>query len=123
MVSDVIVKMIKIPVKDVEISAKFYTDVLGLEEEFVVSEYGWAQLHAGNLPVALYEEGKGGGTAKAGSTDHMQFAISDFDVLKESLIAHDIDPEKHFHTGADGTQFYLFNDPDGNAIQVMKKPS
>ena len=121
MASDVIVKMIKIPVTDVEVSAKFYVEVLGLDEEFVVADYGWAQLHAGNLPIALYEEGKGGGTAKAGSTDHMQFAVSDFDALKQSLTVHDIDPDKHFHTGADGTKFYLFNDPDGNTIQVMQK--
>lgn len=121
MAVDIIIKMVKIPVKDVEVSAKFYTDVLGLEEEFVVAEYGWAQLHAGNLPVALYEEGKGGGTAKAGSTDHLQFAVSDFDTLKTNLSKHNIDPDQHFHSGADGTQFYLFDDPDGNKIQVMQK--
>ena len=121
MATDIIVKMVKIPVTDVEMSAKFYTEVLGLEEEFVVGEYGWAQLNAGNLPVALYEVGKGGGSAKAGSTDHMHFGVSDFEALKTRLTSHDIDPEQHFHEGADGTKFYLFQDPDGNTIHVGLK--
>lgn len=48
MATDIIVQMVKIPVTNVEVSAKFYTEVSVLEEEFVVGEHGCSHLASFN---------------------------------------------------------------------------
>src|SRR5438045_9781318 len=75
--------LLKIPVTDVRRSADFYRDALGFHEEFVVEQYGWAQLKAGELPLALYIPGKGGGDGHVGGSTgfHLSLPPQRFDPL------------------------------------------
>lgn len=116
---DMIVQMVKIPVADIERAALFYRDVLGLEEDFIVVAYGWAQFSAGNLPVALYVPGKGGGTGTPGQSDCLHLTTSDADAFRARLTAAEIDPDSHFYTGADHISYFELQDPDGNTIKIM----
>ena len=113
------VNMVKIPVTDIEKAVPFYRDVLGLTEEFIVAEYGWAQFNAGEFPIALYVAGKGGGNGVAGQTDSLHFSTDDDEGLRAQLAAADINPDEHRHTGADGAVFYELQDPDGNTFKIM----
>src|SRR5438309_2062075 len=68
-------RLLKIPVTDVRRSANFYRDALGFHEEFVVEQYGWAQLKAGEIPIALYQPGKGGGDGHIGGSTGFHLAL------------------------------------------------
>lgn len=113
------IALVKIPVSSVTQAAPFYRDVLGLAEEFVVGEYGWAQFKTGNLTLALYEPGKGGGSAPAGSSDHVHFTVEDGNGLRARLVKAGLTPDDMLHSGADGTVFYELRDPDGNLFKVF----
>lgn len=116
MSQEIVVQMVKMPVSDIDKAVAFYRDILGLSEDFVVAEYGWAQLSAGNLPIALYVPGMGGGKAEAGKADHLHLAVTDLDVFGHVLGQHNV--QAQLHTGNDGTTFYELADPDGNVIKV-----
>ncbi|NDJ77060.1 MAG: VOC family protein [Chloroflexi bacterium] len=116
---EITLKMVKIPVSDVERAAPFYREVLGLREDFVVPEYGWAQFSAGDMPVALYVPGKGGGNGTAGATDSVHFCITQPDDFRQQLRAAGLDPDAHLHQGNDGTTFFELQDPDGNTFKVI----
>ncbi len=113
------VKMVKIPVSDIEKAVPFYRDVLGLQEDFVVAEYGWAQFSAGNLPVALYVPGMGGGDGEAGKADCLHFSTSDEAGMRDQLTKAGVDPETHLHRGNDDTAFFELQDPDGNQFKIV----
>jgi catechol 2,3-dioxygenase-like lactoylglutathione lyase family enzyme len=113
------VQMVKLPVSNIEKALPFYRDVLGLAEAFVVAEYGWAQLHAGAMPVALYVPGMGGGQGEAGKADCLHFAVADGAAFRAQLVAAGLEPEEHLHRGADETSYYELRDPDGNLFKVF----
>ena len=114
--------LLKIPVKDLEISAKFYEQNLGFQVDFVAAEYGWAQLKTGELSVALYQPGMGGGAREiGGSVDfHLKLATNEFDELAERIKKAGRLLEDRVHTGADGTTFMDILDPDKNVIKVSR---
>lgn len=114
------VHLVKIPVTDIDAAVPFYRDVLGLEAEFVASEYGWAQFKTSNIPLALYVSGMGGGTGSAGEMDGLHLSVTSFNDLDNRLKQADIQRNQVFHTGNDGTEYYELNDPDGNVIKVFK---
>lgn len=119
MSTQITVNLVKIPVSDIDKALPFYRDVLGLSEDFVAAEYGWAQLSSGNLPVALYVPGMGGGAGEAGAADGVHFAISDAGPLRERLTQAGLNPDDHSHQGNDGSTFFELHDPDGNTFKVM----
>lgn len=117
---EVAVHLVKIPVSNIQESVNFYRNVIGLEEEFVFADYGWAQLKASNLSIALYVAGMGGGTGKAGEMDSLHLSVSSFDGLNSRLATANINTSDIHHTGDDGSEYYEINDPDGNIIKIFK---
>jgi predicted enzyme related to lactoylglutathione lyase len=111
--------MVKIPVSDVSTAVGFYRDVIGLSEDFVVTEYGWAQLSAGDFPIALYESGKGGGKGVVGGCDSLHFRLNDLSAITQRLTDAGFSESDILHQGNDGSTFLEINDPDGNTIKVM----
>jgi catechol 2,3-dioxygenase-like lactoylglutathione lyase family enzyme len=114
--------MLKVPVRDVEKSVQFYEKSLGFQLEFVAKEYGWAQMKTGEISIALYQPGMGGGNREfGGSVDfHLSLDGSEFDdvaklMKKEGNLAGDM-----IHKGNDGTTFIEIRDPDGNEIKVFR---
>src|SRR5438477_11958075 len=60
--------LLKIPVSDVARGADFYRETLKFKQDFIVEKYGWAQFSAGDLRIALYKPGMGGGDGKIGGS-------------------------------------------------------
>jgi len=118
MSTPITVQMVKIPVSEIERAVPFYRDTLGLKEDFIMAEYGWAQFSAGNLPIALYVPGMGGGTGTAGQADCLHFSVSDVDSFRARLVQADIDPDQHLHQGDDGMSYFELQDGDGNTFKV-----
>jgi len=114
--------LLKIPVNDIEISAKFYEKSLGLQVDFVAPEYGWAQMKTGEISIALYKPGMGGGEREiGGSVDfHLRLEENDFDELAEKIKEEGMLLDDRVHTGADGTTFIEILDPDKNVIKVFR---
>lgn len=119
--ADVALGFVKVPVSDVTRAAAFYRDGLGLTEDFVVAEYGWAQLSTATVPICLYVPGKGGGAREPGGDTGIQLRVADAAVMHARLSGDDgVDGE--LSTGDDGTVTFMARDPDGNLVQVAQMP-
>jgi len=114
--------LLKVPVSDVVRSVAFYRDAMGFAEGFVAEEYGWAQMSAGSLSVALFVPGMGGGDATLGGSAwfHLALAAPEFDVLAECLQATEALAEGRVHRGNDGTVFVDVLDPDRNVLKIIR---
>jgi catechol 2,3-dioxygenase-like lactoylglutathione lyase family enzyme len=114
--------LLKIPVNDIEVSSEFYAQNLGFQVDFVAPEYGWAQMKTGEISVALYKPGMGGGEREiGGSVDfHLMLEEDDFDEVVEKVKEEGVLLDDMVHTGADGTTFIEILDPDQNVIKVFK---
>ena len=112
--------LLKIPVSDVGRSADFYRDVLRLKQEFVAAQYGWAQFSAGDIPLAVYKPGMGGGDGKIGGSTgfHLALPPESFDTLAADLIKRGVCIDNQVNRGDDGTVFVLVRDPDRNVLNV-----
>jgi catechol 2,3-dioxygenase-like lactoylglutathione lyase family enzyme len=115
--------LLKIPVTDIERSAQFYKQSLGFKLTFQAPEYGWAQFQAGELELALYIPGKGGGERIiGGNVDfHLVLDGDDFDQLAPALKGASFLVEDMIHTGNDGSTFIDIRDPDENIIKVFRR--
>ena len=115
------VSLVKVPVTDFDRARRYYRDVLGLEEEFAVEAYGWAQYATGDVPLCLYAVGRGGGDSTPGGETGFHLAVADaagaYAVLRErgatlpcELVSSD-----------DGGRFFVVADPDGNRFKVCQR--
>jgi len=117
------IQLIKVPVSDIEASSRFYVENLGFEAQFVVAEYGWAQLSAGGVPFALYRPGMGGGDgAPGGGVDfHLSLPEEAFTARAQQLLEAGHLVEDEIHTADDGGTFMDVRDPDGNIIKISRR--
>lgn len=113
------VGLVKVPVSDLVLATRFYRDVLGLEEEFVVEAYGWAQYRTGNLPLCLYVPGKGGGDGTPGQEVGVHLQVNDLAELRDQVIARGGDADEIVESD-DGGAFMLLRDPDSNQIKIVQ---
>lgn len=114
--------LVKIPVPDLEEGVALYREVFGWEATFVAEAYGWAQLQAGEVPIALYVPGKGGGNrTPGGSVDvHLGLEPGEFDRVVEKAREKGCLVDGRVHTGDDGTTFVEIRDPGGNLLRVFR---
>lgn len=119
--SEISIGLVKIPVTDFNRAIQYYQEVVGLEEEFAVEAYGWAQYKTGNLPLCLYVTGMGGGEGVPGHEVGFHLVVDNIDEFYKGI-------EKrggHFSTeivkSDDGGQFFVLADPDGNSFKVMQR--
>jgi catechol 2,3-dioxygenase-like lactoylglutathione lyase family enzyme len=110
--------MVKIPVSDFDRSRVFYRDILGLEEEFAIDAYGWAQYRCGGVPVCLYLAGMGGGSGTPGGETGVQLRVGNARAAAER-VGDSIIGE--LGEADDGTLGFVFADPDGNTFQVIQR--
>jgi catechol 2,3-dioxygenase-like lactoylglutathione lyase family enzyme len=113
---------VKIPVTDFNKSAAFYRDVLGLDEQFAVEEYGWAQYDIGGTGLCLYQIGKGGGQGTPGIDTGIQLRVNDAKAAHALITQRGGNPGK-INTGDDGTIAFAITDPDGNKLSVAQVPT
>jgi catechol 2,3-dioxygenase-like lactoylglutathione lyase family enzyme len=116
------VALLKIPVSNIKRSAAFYHDTFGFEQESIYPEYGWAQLKAGELPLALYKPGMGGGDGHIGGSTgfHLSLPADRFDTLAAALLVQGVLVENRVHHGDDGTVYLEVRDPDGNTLKINR---
>ena len=114
--------LLKIPVSDIKRGAEFYETTLKFKPQFVAEQYGWAQLEAGELPLALYKPGMGGGDAKPGGSSgfHLALPAKQFDALAADLVPRGVLVENKIHRGDDGSTFVQVRDPDGNIVHLSR---
>lgn len=112
--------LLKIPVSDIVVSAPFYRDGLGFEEQFVAEEYGWAQFQAGDLPIALYKPGMGGGNRTPGGSVDFHLSAPDLEALQAQMKAFDPALKVGIFTNDDGSETLEVADPDGNELKISK---
>jgi catechol 2,3-dioxygenase-like lactoylglutathione lyase family enzyme len=112
--------VLKIPVSDLTRGADFYRDILKFKQEFVAEQWGWAQLSADELPLALYKPGMGGGDGKIGGSTgfHLSLPPAQFDALAADLLKRSVLVDDQVHHSADGGTFIQVRDPDGNILNV-----
>jgi catechol 2,3-dioxygenase-like lactoylglutathione lyase family enzyme len=115
--------LLKIPVTDVERSSQFYAEQLGFELQFSAAEYGWAQLIDGELCLALYQPGMGGGSAQIGGSTgfHLSLPAEAFQAQSQRLLEAGHLMDDRVHSGDDGSTFMDVRDPDGNVVKIMQR--
>ena len=80
----------KVPVSDLVVSSRYYREVVGLEAEFVVEAYSWAQYRTGNVPPCLYVPSQGGGVGSPFVAAGVHLQVNDLPALREQLIAGEV---------------------------------
>ncbi|MEM7331362.1 MAG: VOC family protein [Chloroflexota bacterium] len=118
--SNFTVGLIKIPVTNFEAATHYYREVIGLEEEFAVEAYGWAQYKTSNLPLCLYVVGKGGGDGKPGEEVGFHLKVDDLDWMYSEISARGGLFASEIVASADGGKFVVLRDPDGNTFKVTQ---
>ncbi|MEX0886304.1 MAG: VOC family protein [Phycisphaeraceae bacterium] len=111
--------LLKIPVSSVRTAAEFYEAALGFRRAFIVEAYGWAQLQAGSLQIALYQPGMGGGDATIGGSRDFHLEVRDLTALAARLKQHNALVGDAIQQADDGGSFAEVKDPDGNTFKVM----
>lgn len=115
------INLIKVPVTDFSRARAFYRDTLGLEEEFAVDEYGWAQYQAGTLPICIYEVGKGGGDGEPGNEVNFHLAVNDLAAAAQMLESNGVKLVCPLTSSDDGGSFLIIADPDGNRMKIVQR--
>lgn len=110
---------LKIPVTDLNRAVTFYTNALPLKVAFAAEEYGWAQLEAGDLSLALYVPGKGGGNRTPGGSVDFQLHHPNVDELLATFKENLPDANAEIFENNDGSRSLEFTGPDGNELKIM----
>jgi catechol 2,3-dioxygenase-like lactoylglutathione lyase family enzyme len=118
------VALLKIPVSNVKRSAAFYHNTLGFDLKYTAEQYGWAQLSSGDLALALYKPGMGGGDGRIGGSTgfHLSLGAERFDTLAAALTVEGVLVDNRVQHGDDGAVYIEVRDPDGNALKIMRTP-
>ncbi len=111
--------LLKIPVTDQTRARAFYSALFGVEPVFHSADYGWTQFMVGQLPIALYTPGAGGGAGAVGYDLDFQLSAPDLVALRTQILPHASDAT--IHENADGSRSLEFRDPDGNGLKIMAR--
>ena len=117
---DCSVSIVTVPVSNFKRSTKYYREVLGLEEEFAVDAYGWAQYKTANVPLCLYVTGQGGGDGKPGGDTGIHLKVHNIKSVYEALKRRGASLGSEIVSSDDGGHLFTLLDPDGNRIKVMQ---
>lgn len=120
-------------VRDIDVSLKFYQDVLGCTLDKVQEKFGLWQVRAGGSLIdlvaldGLLGQAGGAGPAREGrNVDHFALQIAPFDdaAIRAHLAAHGIAiTQSGTRYGAEGSGPSIYvEDPDGNTVE-LKGPS
>lgn len=112
--------LVKIPVTDFEAATAYYRETIGLEEEFAVEAYGWAQYKTGNLPLCLYVVGMGGGDGTPGHEVGFHLKVDDAQTFYDAIKTRGGQFASEIVESNDGGKFFLLQDPDGNTFKVIQ---
>ncbi|MEM7119294.1 MAG: VOC family protein, partial [Chloroflexota bacterium] len=115
------ITFVKIPVTDFNRATAYYRDVIGLEEEFAVEAYGWAQYKTGNIPLCLYVTGQGGGDGVPGHEAGFHLAVENIQEYFAAFQQRGGQFASEIVGSADGGFFFMLQDPDGNRFKIVQQ--
>ena len=121
LMQEIVIGLVKIPVTDFERATHYYREVVGLEEEFAVEAYGWAQYKTGNLPLCLYVTGQGGGDGTPGHEVGFHLAVDNAEAFYQEIERRGGQFASDIVKSDDGGRFFVLRDPDGNSFKVIQK--
>jgi lactoylglutathione lyase len=115
---------VAIAVTDLDESAQFYENVIGLEaipEPFGVGRHAWFDMGGGaELHVILAAEER----TEHNKSNHLCFSVSDMDAFVEQITSHGVEfsdfagNKGEFNERPDGVRQIYFTDPDGYWIEI-----
>lgn len=117
----VTIGLVKIPVSDFGKATHYYREIVGLEEEFAVEAYGWAQYKTGNVPLCLYVTGQGGGDGIPGSEVGFHLVVDNAEAFYQQIQSRGGQFASEIVKSDDGGRFFVLRDPDGNTFKVMQR--
>ena len=115
------VGLVKIPVNDFAAATQYYRDVIGLEEEFAVEAYGWAQYKVTPVPLCLYVVGMGGGEGVPGGEVGFHLTVAHLEAFHQEYLERGGKTASEIVHSADGGMFVILEDPDGNRFKVLQR--
>ena len=117
MTSDITgVDFVGVPSRDLQASADFYGDVLGLHRSVFRPERGFAEFETGNLTISVYD-GERVGIGHHPNRNAIALHVDDVDATRERLEAKGIVFQGDtLDTGVCHMAF--FSDPQGNALML-----
>jgi catechol 2,3-dioxygenase-like lactoylglutathione lyase family enzyme len=111
-------------VKNVEVSLKFYQEVLGLRLEWQPDNEN-VYLTSGGDNLALHQAEEINAISPHQHLDHFGFVVkdpADVDQWAKRIESHGISLSRPPRTHRDGARSFYFADPDGNQIQIIYHP-
>lgn len=117
----VTIGLVKIPVTDFKQATQYYRGVVGLEEEFAVEAYGWAQYKTGNIPLCLYVTGQGGGDGTPGTEVGFHLTVDNITTFYADIQKRNGQVASEIVKSDDGGAFFVLCDPDGNTFKVIQR--
>lgn len=109
-------------VADIDISLRFYRDVLGMAVDSARPDLGYpgAWLWAGEQQVHLLQvpnpDPREGRPAHGGRDRHTAFDVNDFNALRNALDVAGVD----YTLSRSGRSALFCRDPDGNALEFVQ---
>ncbi len=115
-------ELVIIPVSDVEVSKKFYTEQLGFHEDIdqVIESFRFVQLTPPGSSCSI-SFGTGVTKAKPGSIDSLLLVVKDIQNAHDELLKKGIKVSK-VEMMPWGSKHIYFSDPDGNKWTLQEKP-
>lgn len=107
-------------VSDIGASVEFYRDVIGLEEEFVDEEMGWAEFALPPTTLALGQDSEEFPTSPGGGGTTVALAVDDVEAALEELREEGMTVEMEaFDSGV--CDMAVVGDPDDNPIMLHRR--
>jgi len=110
---------VSVPVTDLERSARFYGETLGLER--IPGDGSWPEFQLGeNVSLYLVDPANIGRTFQGPHTSSIALRVPDVETARKELEAQGVEFEgETFDTGV--CHMALFRDPDGNALMLHRR--
>jgi len=118
-------EVIGVPVSDVDVAKKFYTEQVGFNLDHEVNHGNGMRVVQLTPPGSSCSVvmGEGMPLGEPGSTKGLQLVVSDIDAARALLAGRGVeitDVQQLGPAGAPGSRFAFFTDPDGNGWSLQE---